>query len=561
MDDSRLIIAVDFGTTYSGIAYCFANQRNSSPIPIDNWPGATGIDVPKTPTVICYDKQNPRNFVWGGSVEPQADSISDFKLLLDPSQKWPEYIPIINITKKLEELPKSPTRITADFIGAIHNHAIEEISKKFPRDYVQLCRKEYIFSVPAVWSDAAKYATLKAAQLAGLTSVQLIKEPEAAVLWITKKLNIALKSGDIFVVCDAGGGTVDLVSYEVENTSPQLRVKEVVPGTGGMAGSLNLNKRFECAVKKLVGEKQWSALHSSKGFQRAASQFEKEIKKEFHGGCDDDCFDDEFYVNFYPAKLTDNPNCGLESNTWTMVEDDLMDIFNPVIGDVLRLIDEQVERVKVKMGGGPKYIFLVGGFGSNRYLMKRIMNRYSNIEVLQPPDAWAAIAKGAALSRMSSKATVTSLSATRHYGIGVSSIYDEIEDHGRPFREAITGRIMMWYIHTGDNLLKSARIPFAVLRHFTQHEYETKAFRLSCPLFESQEETAPRYPSENETFRVNCELMYSLSKVPKHLFKKHISEFYTVALNLIMTLEGALVTFSSEIDGVLYDCVEAKYSP
>lgn len=37
--DDRLIIAVDFGTTYSGIAYCFADQRDSSPIPIDNWPG------------------------------------------------------------------------------------------------------------------------------------------------------------------------------------------------------------------------------------------------------------------------------------------------------------------------------------------------------------------------------------------------------------------------------------------------------------------------------------------------------------------------------------------
>lgn len=72
----------------------------------------------------------------------------------------------------------------------------------------------------------------QAAQMAGLTPVQLIKEPEAAALWITKKLNVALNSGDIFVVCDAGGGTVDLVSYEVENTSPQLQVKEVVPGTG-----------------------------------------------------------------------------------------------------------------------------------------------------------------------------------------------------------------------------------------------------------------------------------------------------------------------------------------
>jgi molecular chaperone DnaK (HSP70) len=68
--------------------------------------------------------------------------------------------------------------------------------------------------------------------MAGLAPVQLIKEPEAAALWTTKKLNVAMNSGDVLVVCDAGGGTVDLVSYEVETTNPKLQVKEVVPGTG-----------------------------------------------------------------------------------------------------------------------------------------------------------------------------------------------------------------------------------------------------------------------------------------------------------------------------------------
>lgn len=88
-----------------------------------------------------------------------------------------------------------------------------------------------------------------------------------------------------------------------------------------MAGSLHLNKRFESAIKELVGEDQWSSLRSSKGFQLASSLFEKEIKKGFKGDFDDDGFDDddEFYVNFYPAKLADNPDRGLESNTWTMV--------------------------------------------------------------------------------------------------------------------------------------------------------------------------------------------------------------------------------------------------
>lgn len=111
--------------------------------------------MPKIPTVICYDKENPQKFAWGGSVEPQADSISGFKLLLDPSQPRPEYVPGIDVAKQLQQLPKTPIQITADFIGAIHSHALEEISKKFPKDYVQLCRKEYVFSgilMTATWS-------------------------------------------------------------------------------------------------------------------------------------------------------------------------------------------------------------------------------------------------------------------------------------------------------------------------------------------------------------------------------------------------------------------------
>lgn len=73
---------------------------------------------------------------------------------------------------------------------------------------------------------------MQAAELAGFSPVALIKEPEAAALWTTKKLGIVLIPGDSFVVCDAGGGTVDLITYEVERTLPQIHLKELVPGTG-----------------------------------------------------------------------------------------------------------------------------------------------------------------------------------------------------------------------------------------------------------------------------------------------------------------------------------------
>lgn len=40
-----------------------------------------------------------------------------------------------------------------------------------------------------------------------------------------------LKVGDAFVICDAGGGTVDLISYEIVSLKP-FELKELVAATG-----------------------------------------------------------------------------------------------------------------------------------------------------------------------------------------------------------------------------------------------------------------------------------------------------------------------------------------
>jgi molecular chaperone DnaK (HSP70) len=71
--------------------------------------------------------------------------------------------------------------------------------------------------------------------------VTLIKEPEAAALYTMHSLDFTLSPGDAFVLCDAGGGTVDLISYEVEAVSPRLQLKEVVPGTGTNTYTFTVN--------------------------------------------------------------------------------------------------------------------------------------------------------------------------------------------------------------------------------------------------------------------------------------------------------------------------------
>ncbi len=184
--------------------------------------------------------------------------------------------------------------------------------------------------VPAVWSDAAKNSTLQvnsslkysksvsdhflqAAKIAGFFPVTLIKEPEAAALHTLYDVDFSCRVGDAYVICDAGGGTVDLISYEVEAISPHLKLRELVPGTGSMGGSLGLNKRFEEAVKDLIGKDKFSRFKKTHGWLRAYTQFDREIKPAFGGKVSE-----EYFVNFPMARLKDDRVNGLQANCWKM---------------------------------------------------------------------------------------------------------------------------------------------------------------------------------------------------------------------------------------------------
>ena len=80
-----------------------------------------------------------------------------------------------------------------------------------------------------------------------------------------------------------------------------------------MAGSLGLNKRFEQAVKDLVGEDQFYNLRKTIGLEEASKQFERSIKTAFRGGTDE-----EYLVNFPMAQLSDDPTNNLQSNCWIL---------------------------------------------------------------------------------------------------------------------------------------------------------------------------------------------------------------------------------------------------
>ena len=74
-------------------------------------------------------------------------------------------------------------------------------------------KREYIITVPAVWSDKAKELTAECAVDAGMgprDRLHIVSEPEAAAIYAFSRFNEinagSLKIGDTFVLCDAGGG-------------------------------------------------------------------------------------------------------------------------------------------------------------------------------------------------------------------------------------------------------------------------------------------------------------------------------------------------------------------
>ncbi|KAG5812763.1 hypothetical protein H9Q74_004114 [Fusarium xylarioides] len=519
----RIIIALDFGTTYSGVAYCFASSSDVKPV-VD-WLGLEGRTQPKVPTAIAYDPDDSSEFKWGGQLSWREDHVQGVKLLLDPKQTRPPYLPSTNVKSEMKRLPKSAVDVAADFIGAMYSHALERIGSRVPRDYLDLCEKTFVLSVPAVWSDHAKESTIQAAKKAGVYPVMLIKEPEAAALYTFKTQERALTVGDCFVVCDAGGGTVDLISYEVVATEPTLDLAEVVPGSGNMSGSLGLNKRFAEAVKNLIGEEEWLCLKNTSAWAKAEHQFDQEIKTAFAGD-----LDEEYIVNFPGAHLPDNEDEGLRRDSWFMSGEAVQDIFEPLIADIVRLVREQVQSAMLHRQDKPvKGIFFVGGFGSSQYLKVRLEEDNPDIQVIQPEDAWAAIVKGAALSRLS-QTNVLSTKATHHYGVKAWFVYEPITDKGQPI---IIDRV----------------------------DGEVRTERFEDELWISDAVAAPNHP--NREIKVTCVLESDLSSVNKSLFKKVRGidgrKWWKVSYDLVISTREAAMKFWLEFDGKEAGAVLARY--
>jgi len=222
---SELVIAFDFGTTFTGVAFAHSGNvtAEDAAIMIDSvrvintWPSQNQAYAEKTPTVIAYNKRPP---AWGGSVTSEdTPRVEFFKLGLQPTARHyissgaPSNLPFLDPNWRHPDLPqKTAVEYAGDYLTCI-NEFVKKVymPKQFGPAFLNNLQLSYVITVPAIWKDSAKALTRQAAEQAGIAKkdLYLVTEPEAAALYCaTLCVEADLRDADRFIVCDAGGGTV-----------------------------------------------------------------------------------------------------------------------------------------------------------------------------------------------------------------------------------------------------------------------------------------------------------------------------------------------------------------
>lgn len=182
-----------------GVSYVTTDKSDMDDINIISaWPGEVHTSW-KTPTRIAYQRENPKlqSNKWGFEVHSKLTSYSWTKLLLDKNAAAGEYDdPALSKISQngMMQLPhfRDAQGVCEDFLREVFQHVSFNLRQQMTDLTYENTPMECWITLPAIWSEEAKDATLQAARRAGFGSrpgddIFTIAEPEAAAIATLKK--------------------------------------------------------------------------------------------------------------------------------------------------------------------------------------------------------------------------------------------------------------------------------------------------------------------------------------------------------------------------------------
>ncbi|KAI8095815.1 hypothetical protein BDF21DRAFT_15111 [Thamnidium elegans] len=278
------------------------------------------------------------------------------------------------------------------------------------KDYVEKHIKEaekanqltflYILTVPAMWDARAKELMTQAAIHGGLVknnqrqNMLMITEPEAAALSCEMSYKYHNKGATAnFIVCDAGGGTVDLVTFRLEKDDNENDVIfQLGDGEGDTCGSTYIDDEFKEYLVNFYRPVGLDMPNNSADFNQPMKTFINELKPKFEPY---DGNDSHVIVNLgrpIPSGY-DKKGQVINGKRLKIRRKDMQEkIFDPTIDRVEELIKTQIGKLEK---GKIDVIILVGGFSKNSYLRQRLTRTFLPIKIVIPDNAVTSISEGA----------------------------------------------------------------------------------------------------------------------------------------------------------------------
>jgi len=301
----------------------------------------------------------------------------------------------------------------------------------------------------------------------GRDRLHIISEPEAAAVHCALWRNLQLKPNQSFMVCDAGGGTIDTAIYKVLGNVSQIA--ERCASSGASCGSHFLDIRFRNYLE------EWHrARHirlSEMNLAHYMHSFTYSQKLTFAGGQDVvefhfECYDPSDYAHAH-LRHDEFFNGQLILSGRVLRER----VFDPVVNDVLDVLAAQLRKVD-----SVDALLLVGGFSASPYLNVRVWDafRVQLRDTIQTPiDPDIATSLGSAQSGLAENLIqrpigAPTIIASKSYVIGVGANRATRSEDARNYRYAAAVYETQYLLVKGALLKKGS----PVLETFTKTSHD-----------------------------------------------------------------------------------------
>ncbi|KAN0102782.1 hypothetical protein V8E51_011095 [Hyaloscypha variabilis] len=554
----RLVIGIDYGTTFTGIAWATpdADRADLDDISVlTKWSPKMDNDV-KIPSVISY---SPRGVddeeQFGYDISPDAITMVNTKLELEPQDERVDELNLIlqvldgiknlnfDHVKSIRSFPgytwKGPEEVVTDYLTKAF--ACFDAATEYMADLKPTIPVDIVVTTPVAWSYKAKNSTIRAIRHAGfnernfpnLQRLLLVTEPEAAAIYTAQYLKQQeaelLREKECFVLCDAGGGTVDVVAYKVMQVEPNLQLEAITIPTGAKCGASFINANFREWLREVLGERNYTHLDPLSDSQRINAQAMETaemrlLMSKFEVAKKIFCADSDDVELDLPAPLhTLNIPGRVEQGSLTVSHAEMKSFFDPCVDDIIELIDGQIAQVEARKNR-VKSIFLVGGFSESGYLreeLDRSINKLRNMKIRLPATSWSAVVQGAVLFGMEKanrQTQATVKPCPKSYGISLSRAYTKrLYSEQDKETSAITNQTLAkgqltWFIRKGDILqLNKTRI---IQEELYWNFVEGQQRYVTLPIYEYLDDDRPmRFENAHEELKTVATFTADLNSI------------------------------------------------